>query len=55
MNENYNRKMVYRVWYGLGGGIEKEAFFTDKESAKKFSEEVNGSMNVWRWEMWIEK
>lgn len=53
MERNYSTKMVYRVWYGKG--IEKEAFFTEKETAEAFTKLVNGNMNIYKWEMKIEK
>lgn len=53
MEKNYEQKIVYRVWYGKN--IENEAFFTEKEAAKKFAETVDGNMNMYLWEMQIEK
>lgn len=53
MDKNYETKMVYRVWYGKN--IEKEAFFTEKESAEAFSQLMNGHMNIYKWEMLIEE
>lgn len=51
--KNYEQKTVYRVWYGKN--IENEAFFTEKEAAKKFAEAVDGHMNIYLWEMQIEE
>ena len=61
MKENekrYDRKMVYRVWTEE----EQEVFFTSKTEAERYVNLVNvmagkevAFMNVWRWEMLIEK
>lgn len=53
MKKSYEQKMVYRVWYGER--IEKEAFFTEKETAEWFAKAVNGHLNIYKWEMQIEK
>lgn len=53
IKKSYEKKMVYRVWYGDGMG--KEAFFTEKETAEGFVRLVNGRMNQYKWEMQIEE
>lgn len=53
MKKSYEQKTVYRVWYGEH--IENEAFFTEKEAAKKFAKAVDGHMNIYLWEMQIEE
>lgn len=55
MERQYDTKYVYRVWYGGKTGIEKEAFFTDKQDAEDFAKTVSGHVNVWSWQMKIEK
>ena len=51
MEKTYETMYVYRVWYGNG----KEAFFTDKDTAKAFEALSGGYMNIWTWEMKIEE
>ena len=51
MKKSYEKKMVYRVWYSG----HNEAFFTEKETAEEFAKMVNGFMNVYKWEIQIEK
>ena len=50
METTYETMYVYRVWYGNG----KQAFFTDKDTAKAFEALSGGNMNNWTWEMKIE-
>ena len=52
-DKKFEKKMVYRVWYGPR--IEKEAFFTEKDAAEAFAKLVGGNMNAYRWEMQIEE
>lgn len=54
---DYETKYVYRVWYHptIDNPIGDEAFFTNRKDAENFSALVNGNMNVWAWEMKIEK
>lgn len=53
MEQNYDTKMVYRVWYGKD--VKKEAFFTDKEAAEGFTKLVDGHLNIYKWKMLIEQ
>lgn len=60
MEKRFNTKYVYRVW--VYSDNEYEVFFTSKEEAQKYTSDINtkagkevAHMNVWRWEMKIEK
>lgn len=52
MEIKYEKKMVYRVWYG--SDVRKEAFFTLKEDAEAFAKMVDGIINYYKWEIMIE-
>lgn len=54
MRDNYEQHLFYKVFYVKGGEV-KYAFFEDKEVASDFAKDVNGNLNSWCWEGWIEK
>jgi hypothetical protein len=59
--KDWEKKLVYRVYYIYADGKSGEAFFTEKSAAAQFAELMksanNGllvSVNKWRWNMTIE-
>lgn len=60
MEKRFETKYVYRIW--VYGNTEYEVFFTSKDEAQKYASYINtkegkevAHMNMWRWEMKIEK
>lgn len=54
MRDKYVPHVFYKVFYVKGEEI-KRAFFEDKEDALDFAKDINGTLNAYRWEGWIEK
>ena len=53
MKKDYEKRMVYRVWYGPK--FENEAFFTDITAAQIFAMKINAPLNKYKWKMLIER
>ena len=55
LRDKYISHSFYKVFYTNKTGEMKEAFFEDREDAAEFAKRMNGVLNAWSWEGWIEK